>query len=363
MYKLIIHPPVGLQSQSDSGLIRGMHLSWLLRLSIFLPSLSSAAAPLCGTEVRLDRPGGTMYGVKARDQGQVGDCFAQAASTYMRALQQQAGVAHPIEPSATALAAGIAAEKHYNIFAKGGDPCSALAYAKKNGVCPAEAVENKNNEVNESLVRKFNESSQLGETLKQSYDSLAHVGSKREPKKSCLMPNPVLQEIPDRALMSALISESCDVGPVLQKVLQNCKASNLKNPLEGLDLSCRPYPDTRQASRQVSANEYTDKLKEILNRPHALPAMIGFCSTILTRGKNQAGGTSKDSCGAHAAVVMGYRECDHKILLRNSWGTECDHYPEELQSDCEPGTGNIWVDEKKLGENMLRLIDPPTQPK
>ncbi len=76
-------------------------------------------------------------------------------------------------------------------------------------------------------------------------------------------------------------------------------------------------------------------------------------------------GEQERACSGHASVIMGKRTCkDSKgkvvfqYLLKNSWGSECLNYnfsSKYSNAECEEGKGNIWLDEKTILNNTIRV--------
>ncbi len=86
------------------------------------------------------------------------------------------------------------------------------------------------------------------------------------------------------------------------------------------------------------------------------PLGITFCSTVLNNKNaeavNRSGGVSDiQSCGAHAAVIIGKRgtadgKCEY--LIRNSWGKSYSY-------SWKTSNGDIWIDGKALMKNLLGI--------
>jgi hypothetical protein len=59
-------------------------------------------------------------------------------------------------------------------------------------------------------------------------------------------------------------------------------------------------------------------------------------------------------CGAHASLIIGRRRnsvgtCE--LLVRNSYGTDCNNYNDSVKKNCEKG--NIWVARDLIGDSTL----------
>jgi hypothetical protein len=330
------------------------------------PSWAALNPSACAPPVRMDDPGGTMENAPVRDQGQLGICFAEVEAEQLSAIQRKMGIKNPIEPSGVAIAAGLSVEKGFNSFLKGGDPCAALSYAKRNGVCSVADIENRNDDPSGALVHDLGQRINLGENMRQSYDSLDTLQPVSAPYDPCLQKASVIREIPDKALMSSLMDESCDLSSTVKKITKNCTRSpphpTIQNPFEKMNLTCKRFPGGEESSRVVAPSEYVQRLNKLLDGDKPLPPVIGFCPRILTESAaEQSQHASTESCGGHAVLVIGRREVAGKcqFLLRNTWGPECDHYAAEVQDQCEEGKGNIWVDAETLAKNMHVLIPPP----
>jgi hypothetical protein len=336
-----------------------VHLGWATE--------SKSPSGHCAPDMRADGPGGSMENIPVRDQSQLPICFAEAAAEQLGAIQKRLGVKNYTEPSAMALAAGISAEAGANSFTQGGDPCAVLSYAKKNGICSSDAVENTNADPSGLLNQNLKQSISQGENLQQSYNpqssfSQSNAADFRD-SGVCSKPRPlseVIRDIPDSALMNKLLNKFSNLDSTFKEITKNCSRVppkvTIQNPFGEVDFSCNRFPGKNERGRKISPNEYLAKFNQLLDGDHPLPTIIGFCSDIMKAKK------SRDSCGGHAALLIGRREVNGKcqFLLRNSWGTECDHYPPELQNQCEPGKGNIWVDADVLTKNTLELIPPPS---
>jgi hypothetical protein len=298
-----------------------------------------------------------MENVPVRDQGSLGICFAETAAEELSAVQRKLHIPNPVEPSAMAIAAGVSAKTRKNSFTHGGDPCEALAFAKNNGVCSSSDIENTNPDSGGNLAKDLNVVA-AGNT-KDEFERLF-------PKPNrCETRNSLVNVSNDKSVLESVLKKSCDTEGDYKLLTKNCskEPANLQmsKKIRELPLQCHRFPDSKR-TQKVKPAEYAQKLNYLLDGPNPLPPMIGFCSSILTDlSKPDAPPAPKDSCGGHAALVIGRREVNGKcqFLLRNSWGPECDHYPPKLQSNCEPGKGNIWIDTDTLTKNTLEVIPPP----
>jgi len=277
----------------------------------------------------------------------------------LSAIQNKLHVKKPVNPSGMAIAAGLSAQSGCNAFTHGGDPCEAVSYAVKNGVCSVDDIENRNPDSDGRLGQNINQVA--GHAAKHEFDKLGKKYDGCENRKYN-----TVHVMNDKDLIHTLLKESSDITTAYKDLMKNCSQSphqlKAENPLNPIKLSCKRFPGEKEAGRHISPHEYQEKLEHLLDGESPVPTTIGFCSRILTDiTKKDAPPASKDSCGGHAAVVIGKRPMNGKcqFLLRNSWGTECDHYSPDIQSQCERGKGNVWVDAETLTKNTLEIIPSP----
>ncbi len=375
-------------------------------LAAIQPLISKAdTASDCGPDVRIDQPGpwgtaepnvdpknwqGSMQHVNPRNQGDLGDCYAESAAQMSDAFRFSHAAPtgdRYFGHQTSALEAAISATKHHRaayhsmiqMFSSdptarklhdiwGGLACDVFESLKEKGSCSNERVleakrydgtipfsstlstENTSDLTNDHLLV-------INSKLLISLQGFAHDW--RQPLGNDWgfgTPGDLSGQSPPaidlRAELACRLQADLDIKPIVETLLPSSQAIRrlLQNDDFGpklITLACAknrieinsqatcvgPNSDLKVTSeKRKFVQEWFEKSSPIQ------PLSISFCGNLLMNGPAFKASIYSSECGNHEALVIGKRwnsnqnRCE--FLVRNSWGTDANSRIQNWEYDC-----------------------------
>ncbi|MBI2522501.1 MAG: hypothetical protein HYV97_18925 [Bdellovibrio sp.] len=318
-------------------------------------------------EMRLDQ-GGSMSNIPVHNQGNLGTCYAHAASqatdAYIHTFTKGNEDWHT---STTMLGTEYRDNFLTHILGRNGDieggyVCTSFRRSiKKHGACDESTIEG-------MLDRMYPTYSSPNRVAKLFRDLTSRFVQTRYAARSSgdtAYLQGALELIKTLAQAGALPAELPSTDEIAQDLhsrtnLQFARKffGHLCNhtPRVRIDnVKCRNHHLWLRGKRGLE--QLIKKVSTNLKLKKAQPVMISYCGQVLEKGRKYRGlgNTLLDpfktaSCGYHASVIIGLR-VQNKIpqfLVRNSWGEGCDGYSRDWECD----KGNLWLDAEVLAKNM-----------
>jgi hypothetical protein len=310
-------------------------------LVVFL--LANRALATTCDPVHVDNQVGTRTGVF--DQGEVEDCYANAASTlidYWRSSHNppvgDTNRDHRTFPLACAI--DYSTKHKGSSLHSGGSAFDVLMDLKETGSC----------DPTRSPIQA--PSGELGDWLGAQYQTfLDSKGIKRTEEASddsdCFNP-PSLAKIPDLKSVEALIGGPDKTLAELKKIIDAACPPAKRQKVRGYSVVYTP----------LKQGELSSAVDGIFKKRPAQPISVGICANILEQKSypplNYSNGvpSPSKSCEKHELVIVGReKNSDGKCvaILQNSWGTSCHPY------DWPCNNGKVTVPMDKLGEQALEV--------
>ncbi|MDD4975959.1 MAG: hypothetical protein PHY93_16500 [Bacteriovorax sp.] len=159
-------------------------------------------------------------------------------------------------------------------------------------------------------------------------------------KMSNILPRSPFTNVDLMNLYQAMLGN--ELNQALEEMMANsCQGIKVKIP----DFKTQSIDKPFFSFFNQSKNDYFKKIGEVLadGRPLAISYDVG---KVLRRS---------DSGGGHASVIMARQwrnnKCEYKI--RNSWGSICGYYREDIE--CNRNEGSFWVDEDTFYEMVIDI--------
>lgn len=338
----------------------------MFKLAIMGTQMALMATAL-GAELRLDKDG-SMSNVPVHHQGNLGTCYAHAASqatdayihTFSRGNQNW-------HTSTTMLGTEYRDNFITHIFGKNGDieggyVCTSYRRSiKKNGACDESTIE--------GLLDKMYTGTQRSYRVARIFTDLT-LSFNQTKKLSRDLGEAAYSQGADKLL--AALTQTGALAAELPSAEEVARAlhsrTNLQFAHKFFGHLCQHTPrvrlnDTKCRNHHLwlrGKRGLTKLIKEVrarLSKKNAQPVMISYCGNVLSQGRKYRGlgNTLLDpfktaTCGYHASAIIGVREQGNttQLLVRNSWGEGCSGYSPDWQCD----KGNLWLDAEVLAKNM-----------
>lgn len=132
---------------------------------------------------------------------------------------------------------------------------------------------------------------------------------------------------------------------------------------KNLILNSKKVPVSQRLLHKNKTIFYQTLLKLLDHKDKPQPVGIGYCANVLQNKRYRAltfsgevPNSMKEDCWGHSSIIVGKRTRSNRcqLLLRNTWGTDCN-YDWECLRDKEGKVVGVWIDAEALMENSDRL--------
>jgi hypothetical protein len=309
-----------------------------------------------------------MMAVAVRNQHDIGICYASAAAqmidvwrfSHVDFLQQfhALGRSTRFNSSDVVLAVSAAAVRETEFVRdcqivarasrqndslpfEGGNICEIVNRAKSAGSCSDEVInkklkelKNSSNERLSTVLQRIEDFSQVSKLCGELMELNKKLSAEKCPEEQ--FHRKMLAAFGPIASASSIALNNLD-----HKLAEFCSDTN-QSPAETFKTS--PLPTCEPIEFDGLSTEHRkNKIDDLLKTGQPIGLSFNTCFLV-------------DSCGQHAALIIGSRRdpsdparCQY--LLRNSWGTSCEEYKDKWKRGCEERNGSVWINSKDLLEN------------
>lgn len=351
----------------------------LISIILLLPLLSSAANPDFNftsdqdcSEKRLDLPPGVSSKVPIEDQDGTNLCAAYMSTQLIDAWR----IANnsPVTDFTSPIAFGV-------------QYASKTRKERLGDLSAIDMLENARNmnSCSYNVVRDDFNSKKSADFI---YDLLQNFKKAKE--------NSAQKEVAAKAILNCVLGSGTKKTFNLEQIKTYMDENNwvqftnkiIENLCEGHSIPLNNLPPIETIKSSSYGNQFKamnvmrDKVNERLNKANPQPMGISYCRSVLTdkeaEGVSTTGVLNKNTCKGevHFSTIVGRRLLKYKdgdkteticqYLVRDSFGSSCNGYPESEPEALPPKSGGekpkvcekgqVWVDENVLLRNTAELF-------